>query len=191
MKIGILALQGSFIEHYNCLKNFNVDLVLVRNKEDLSDLDGIVLPGGESTTMKNLLVSFDILDELKNRLNNGLYCLATCAGMILLAKEIENEEAHLKVLNVKVKRNAFGSQLNSFSCFENIFLDDKSIKIPMVFIRAPYVVACGDEVSILAKHDDKIVAVKNKNILALAFHPELTNDLTIYKYFLSLIKKKD
>ncbi len=184
--IGVLALQGSFIEHYNCIKQIYDNVIYVKTEEDLNKISGIILPGGESTAISRLLRVNNLFDPLKKRLEEGLCCFATCAGMILLAKELENYKSHLNILDIVVKRNAFGSQLSSFESDLPIMLDKEYI-IPMVFIRAPYIVSYKENVKVLAKYKENVIAVRQNNVIALSFHPELTNDLTMYKYFIEMV----
>lgn len=188
MKIGVLALQGAFIEHINVMKKLGADTFEIREKKDLQqDFDGIILPGGESTTISKLLKDLNMFDELKKLIENGLPTFGTCAGLILLAKNISNEEkSHLGTLNVTVKRNAYGRQLGSFETQENFDKD----KIPMTFIRAPYIEKCNKDVEILSIVDGKIVAVMQDNQLATAFHPELTDNTKVHEKFLEIIKNK-
>lgn len=188
MKIGILALQGAFLEHQKILNDLNVENILVKTAEDLENIDGIILPGGESTAIGKLLRDFNILEPLKNKIKNGFPVFGTCSGMILLAKKITDSDiSHLGTMNIEVKRNAYGRQLGSFETFETFKSIDKKIK--MVFIRAPYVNNFGKNVEVLATVNDHIVAVKEKNMLAISFHPELTEDTSIHKYFLNIVKK--
>ncbi len=188
MKIGILALQGAFQEHKNILDSLNVDNCLLKTKEQLEDIDGIILPGGESTAMGKLLRDFDILEPLKEKIKNGFPVFGTCSGMILLAEKLSNSEVvHLGVMGIEVKRNAYGRQLGSFETETDFKGIDKKVK--MVFIRAPYVENTKEGVKILATVNGNIVAVREKNMLAVSFHPELTNDTSVHEYFLDIIKK--
>lgn len=191
MKIGVLALQGAFIEHEKILEKLNVEYFEIRKKEDiLKEMDGIILPGGESTTMGRLLKDLDIFEELKIKIENGMPVFGTCAGMILLANNLSNDNRkHLGLLDITVKRNAYGRQLGSFITTN----DFKGIndKVDMVFIRAPYVENVGSNVDILSIVDDNIVAVREKNILATSYHPELTNDTKVHNYFINMIKEKN
>lgn len=185
-KIGVLALQGAFNEHIDIIKSLGHEGIEIRKAEQLNNLDGIILPGGESTAMGKLLDDFQIKETLVNKINNGLPVWGTCAGMILLAKELDGDEnAHLKVMDIKVKRNAYGSQLDSF--VTNEVIEEISEKeIPMVFIRAPYIVDIDEKVDLLHKVDGNIVAVRQGNMLATSFHPELTNDTTFHEYFIKM-----
>ena len=189
MKIGILALQGAFQEHKNILDSLNVDNCLLKTKEQLEDIDGIILPGGESTAMGKLLRDFNILEPLKEKIKNGLPVFGTCSGMILLAEKLSNSETvHLGVMGIEVKRNAYGRQLGSFEIEEDFKGINKKVK--MVFIRAPYVENIKEGVEILAIVNGNITAVREKNMLAVSFHPELTNDTSVHEYFLDIIKNQ-
>lgn len=184
MKIGVLALQGGVIEHINHLKALGCEAVEIRKANELDDLDGIILPGGESTTLGKLLNITGIMDKLRNKIINGFPVWGTCAGMILLAKEIENDETkHLNVMDIRIKRNAYGSQLDSFETLEKIDAVC-SEPIPMIFIRAPYIVSAGSNVKVLCRVNGNIVAATQNNMLVTSFHPELTSDLRFHKYFL-------
>ncbi|NFF69165.1 pyridoxal 5'-phosphate synthase glutaminase subunit PdxT [Clostridium sporogenes] len=185
IKVGVLDLQGSVAEHMKILEKIeNVEPVRVKYKEDLDDIQGIILPGGESTTLGKLLKDFHIYDTLKEKIEKGLPVWGTCAGMILLAKDIEGqEEAYFKAIDIKVKRNAYGSQLNSFF-IEEMLEDIDREPIELVFIRAPYITTVGSNVTILKKVNGNIVAAKEKNVLVTSFHPELTEDTRFHKYFI-------
>lgn len=188
MKIAVLAVQGAFIEHEKVLESLGAECVELRKKEDLEqEFDGLVLPGGESTVQGKLVKELGMEEELKKRIKSGMPVLATCAGMILLADEIEGgEEAHLGLLPAVVKRNAYGRQLGSFFTEGEV----KGIGIvPMTFIRAPYIEKVKEDTEVMAEVDGNIVAVRNKNILALSFHPELDSDKKIHKYFLEMMEK--
>lgn len=188
MKIGILALQGAFLEHQKILTDLNVENILVKTAKELENIDGIILPGGESTAIGKLLRDFNILEPLKNKIKNGFPVFGTCSGMILLAKKITDSDiSHLGTMNIEVKRNAYGRQLGSFETFETFKGIDKKIK--MIFIRAPYVNNFEKNIEILATVNNHIVAVREKNMLAVSFHPELTEDVSIHKYFLNIVKK--
>lgn len=187
MRIGILALQGAFLEHKNILDTLGVDNIYIKTKQDLENIDGIILLGGESTAIGKLLRDFDILNILKEKIEKGLPVFGTCSGMILLAKELVNDETkHLSTMNISVKRNAYGRQLGSFKTYEHFKGIDE--KVEMTFIRAPYVEKVKEGVEVLARVDDKIVAVREKNMLAISFHPELTKDFSVHKYFLEMVK---
>ena len=190
MTIAVLAVQGAFIEHEKKLEKLGVSCVELRKAEDLAQhYDGLVLPGGESTVQGKLLRELGMFDTVKSWIENGMPVLATCAGMILLAENLEGgEQRHLQTMPVTVKRNAYGRQLGSFhteAVVEGIG------EVPMTFIRAPYVAEAGTEkgVQVLATVEDRIVAVKYKNQLALAFHPELDENDEIHKAFLAMCEK--
>ena len=188
MKIAVLAVQGDFAEHKKMLEKLGASCVELRKKEDLfQKYDGIILPGGESTVQGKLLRELDMFDSLKRQIEDGLPVMATCAGLILLAENIENDDRkYLKTLPVTVKRNAYGRQLGSFHA-ENEF---KGLCfIPMTFIRAPYIKSVSDEVEILAKENEHIVAVRYMNQLAMSFHPELDEDERVHKYFMEMVQE--
>lgn len=188
MKIGILALQGAFQEHKNILDSLNVNNSLIKTKEQLKDIDGIILPGGESTAMGKLLRDFDILEPLKEKIKNGFPVFGTCSGMILLAEKLSNSDVvHLGVMGIEVKRNAYGRQLGSFETLGDFKGIDKKVK--MVFIRAPYVENIKEGAEILSVVNGNITAVREKNMLAVSFHPELTDDTSVHEYFLDIVKK--
>ncbi len=188
MKIGVLAVQGAFIEHEKMLETLGVETFEIRQKADLhQNYDGIILPGGESTVMGKLLRELDLFDTLQQQIKNGLPVFGTCAGLILLAGKLTNDDKlYFGTLPVSVKRNAYGRQLGSF--YEN--MEVKGIgKIPMTFIRAPYIEEAGDCVEVLSIVDGKIAAVRYKNQLGVSFHPELTNDTRMHAYFLEMVEK--
>ena len=187
IKVAVLAVQGAFIEHEKMLENLGAECIELRKREDLDqEYDAIVLPGGESTVQGKLLKELGMFDRIKNQIAEGMPVLATCAGLILLAKELSNDaKSYFKTLPVRVKRNAYGRQLGSFFIEEDI---EEIGKYPMEFIRAPYIEEAESDVEILAKVDDNIVAVQYGNQIGLAFHPELTNDDRIHSKFLSLVK---
>jgi 5'-phosphate synthase pdxT subunit len=188
IKVGVLALQGAVIEHIRCLEKIEgVQAIEVKKKEQIKTIDGLIIPGGESTTIGKLLREYDMITPLRERILAGMQVWGTCAGMILLARKIANQDdAYLKVLDVTVKRNAYGSQLDSFQCTAAI-PKVCSCDLPLVFIRAPYIEKCGPEVTVLLKLNGNIVAVEQDNILATAFHPELTEDLHFHNYFIHKI----
>lgn len=184
MKIGVLAVQGAFIEHEQMIWKSGHDTVEIRQKKDLDGIDGLILPGGESTVQGQLLKRLDMFDEIKSMITDGLPTLGTCAGLILLAQKIDQDPVvHLGTLPVTVKRNAYGRQLASFITTEEI---TDIGEFPMTFIRAPYIVCANDDVDILATVDGKAVAAKWHNQIGLAFHPEMSDDTRIHEYFLAL-----
>ena len=187
MKVAVLAVQGAFIELEKALERLGVETVELRKAEDLEqDFDGLVLPGGESTVQSRLLKELSMFETLKKKIEEGLPVLATCAGLILLAQNISNDENRcFATLPVTVKRNAYGRQLGSFYYEGEI----KGIgTFPMEFIRAPYIESVEKNVEILAQVEEKIVGVAYKNQLAFSFHPELTGNDRIHDKFIELIK---
>ena len=192
MKIGILALQGGFAEHAKVLDRLGVESVEIRNLDDFkqyqSDLSGLILPGGESTTMGKLLRDQDMLLPIRGAILSGLPVFGTCAGLILLAKEITSQdENHLGTMDMVVERNAYGRQLGSFYTEAEC----KGVgQIPMTFIRGPIISSVGEDVDVLAIVNDQIVAAQEKNMLVTSFHPELTDDVRLHQYFIEMCKEK-
>ncbi|MEW9078162.1 pyridoxal 5'-phosphate synthase glutaminase subunit PdxT [Terrisporobacter glycolicus] len=187
MKIGLLAMQGAYEEHMSILKSLNVDTVEIRNKEDLENIDGLIIPGGESTTMGKLIRNLDIYNDLKSKIESGLPVWGTCAGMILLAKSIYKDDTkHLATMDIEVRRNAYGRQLGSFN--RKSAIKGVGDDIQMVFVRAPYIESIGDKVEVLSVVDKNIVAAKEDNMLVTSFHPELTEDNRMHKYFVCMVK---
>lgn len=186
MRIGVLAVQGAFAEHSAKLRGLGAETFEIRQKNDIMEsFDGLILPGGESTAMRKLLKELDLYAPLKDMILNGMPVFGTCAGMILLASNIAGGEAPcFGTLDITVKRNAYGRQLGSFRCIEKFAGKD----IEMPFIRAPYAERTGDDVIVLSEHENRIVAVRQANQLAAAFHPELTEDATVYRYFFEMIR---
>ena len=192
MKIGILALQGAFAEHERVLERLGVENVELRNLEDFQkyqkELSGLILPGGESTTMGKLLRDQDMLIPIREAILSGLPVFGTCAGLILLAKEITSQdESHLGTMDMVVERNAYGRQLGSFYTEAEC----KGVgQIPMTFIRGPIISSVGEGVEILATVDNQIVAAQEKNMLVTSFHPELNDDVRLHQYFIEMCKEK-
>ncbi|HEX2926242.1 MAG TPA: pyridoxal 5'-phosphate synthase glutaminase subunit PdxT [Ruminiclostridium sp.] len=188
-KIGVLGLQGAIKEHIDKLSQINnVEPFYVKYKEDIESVDGLIIPGGESTAIGRLLTDFSLTEPLKDKINSGMPVWGTCAGMIILAKEISNDtRRHLSVMDINVVRNGYGRQLDSFTTEVSLPAVSPD-KIPLVFIRAPYVVEVAPQVDVLLRIDGNIVACREKNILATSFHPELTGDLSFHKYFAGMIK---
>lgn len=187
MKIAVLAVQGAFIEHEKILTELGVKTFEIRQKKDLlKDFDGLILPGGESTVMGKLLRELDMFDIIKEKIENGLPVFGTCAGLILLAERLSNDDkVYFATLPVTVKRNAYGRQLGSFFTEEEV---SGVGKVPMAFIRAPYIENTGSDVEVIAKVDGNIVGVRYKNQLGISFHPEVTNDTRIHRYFIEMCK---
>ncbi len=190
MKIAVLAVQGAFIEHEKRMEQLGTECVELRQKEDLNQsFDGLILPGGESTVQGKLLRELGLFDELKTQIENGLPVLATCAGLILLAETLSNDEhVYFGTLPVTVKRNAYGRQLGSFHTVQEF----KGVgEVPMTFIRAPYIETVSEQVEVLAEVDGMIAAVQYKNQLAMSFHPELDADTSVHRLFLEMVRKQE
>lgn len=186
MTIGILAVQGAFAEHAAMLDRMKVSHFEIRQKSDLDrSMDGLILPGGESTVMGKLLRELDLFELLKKRIEGGLPVFGTCAGLILLAKTIVNDSSvYFGSMNIKARRNAYGRQLGSFQTVQPF----KGIgSVPMTFIRAPYIDSVGEKAEVLAVADGHIVAARQGNQLVTAFHPELTTDESVHRYFFEMI----
>lgn len=183
MKIGILGFQGAVIEHQRHIEKIGHEAVIVRYPEQLAELDGMILPGGESTTIGKLLNRTGMMEPLRERIREGLPVWGTCAGMILLAKELENDPVrHLAVMDITVKRNAYGTQIDSFDV--NVEIPEVSTgEIPLVFIRAPYITSVGEGVKVISRIDGHIVAARENNMLVTSFHPELTDCSAFHRYF--------
>ena len=189
MRIGVLALQGAFIEHEKMLSQLGAESFEIRQLKDLSrPMDGLIIPGGESTVQGKLLRELDMMEPVRGLISSGLPVFGTCAGLILLAKDIEGGEApHLAVMDITAKRNAYGRQLGSFS-FNGDF---KGLgTIPMTFIRAPYI-SRSSGAEILAEVNGKAVAARQQNMLVTAFHPELTDDTSVHGYFLDMVQSAE
>ncbi|WP_413304886.1 pyridoxal 5'-phosphate synthase glutaminase subunit PdxT [Bacillus sp. 1P10SD] len=188
IKIGVLALQGAVREHIRSLEACDVEAVAVKRKEELQDLDGLILPGGESTAMRRLIDKYDFMDALKEFARSGKPMFGTCAGLILLAKQLVGyNEPHIGVMDIQVERNSFGRQVDSFEA--NLAIKDVAESFPAVFIRAPHIVEAGEDVEILCKHNDRIVAARDRQFLGCSFHPELTDDHRITAYFVEMVKE--
>jgi pyridoxal 5'-phosphate synthase pdxT subunit len=190
-RIGVLALQGDVREHRRALTTARAEVVAVRRPAELEGLDGIVLPGGESTTMGKLLTTFELLEPLRLALAAGLPAYGSCAGMILLADRVLDGTADQVVLgglDVTVRRNAFGRQVDSFEG-DLDFAGVDGEPMHAVFIRAPWVETAGPEVEVLARAADRIVAVRQGQLLATSFHPELTGDPRVHQLFVSMVRE--
>lgn len=187
MTVGILALQGAFAEHGQILDRMGVPHFEIRQAVDLErPLDGLILPGGESTVMGKLLRESGLFGPIQQKIRQDLPVFGTCAGLILLAKEVEGEQPYLASMDICVKRNAYGRQLGSFATQGEM---EGVGKIPMVFIRAPYIVNVSRDARALAQVDGNIAAARQGKQLVTAFHPELTGDLRVHRYFLEMIDK--
>ncbi len=187
MLIGVLALQGAFIEHERMLAKLGADSVELRQKSDLDrGFDALIIPGGESTVQGKLLRELGMFEILKERIEAGLPVYGTCAGLLLLARKIQNDErSHLATMDITAVRNAYGRQLGSFHTEAQF---DGIGKIPMTFIRAPYIESVSGDAEALAVVDGKIVAAREGNQLVTAFHPELNEDLSVHSYFLDMVR---
>lgn len=186
-KIGVLALQGAFKEHVAMIRRLGHEAIEVRNLEALDHIDGLILPGGESTAMGKLLVDFQLKDPLIKLIKNGLPTWGTCAGMILMAESIENtRHHHLGIMPITVRRNAYGRQLDSFET-EDLIPSVSDQPVPLTFIRAPLVTEVDATVEVLHRVNDKIVAVRQGHMLATSFHPELTDSSVFHAYFIGMI----
>ena len=187
MKIGVLAVQGDFAEHIAILRNIDVDAREVRLPEHLDALDGLIIPGGESTTLSRLMSLYNLREPIARMASGGVPVWGTCAGMIMLANEItEQDPVPLGVMDIGVRRNAFGRQVDSFE--QELHISPLSQEpYNCIFIRAPVVIRVGESVEVLASLDDgRPVAVQQGNLLATAFHPELTRDVRVHQYFCGL-----
>ena len=189
MKIGVLALQGAFIEHIKMLRQLGAQTAEVRLPEQLEGLDGLIIPGGESTTIGKLATSYGLIEPLR-RFTRSRPTWGTCAGMIFLAKDIGiDEQPILASMDITVDRNAFGRQIDSFET-DLVIAGLKGEPFHAVFIRAPVVTAAADPVAVLARLEDgRIVAARQEHLLATAFHPELTGDLRLHSYFCAIVKE--
>lgn len=188
MQIAVLALQGAFIEHEQMLERLGVSSFEIRQKRDAErQYDGLIIPGGESTVQGKLMRELGLFEPIKKQIEDGLPVFGTCAGLLLLAKKIENDDrVHFAVMDITSVRNAYGRQLGSFYTEA----DFKGIgKIPMTFIRAPYISEVSGKTEVLATVDGHIVAAREGNMLATAFHPEFNSDLSVHKYFINMISR--
>ena len=184
MAVGILALQGAFAEHAAVLDKLHVPHFEIRQKRDLEQpMDRLILPGGESTVMRKLLTELDLFGPLKQRIADGMPVFGTCAGLILLAKQVDGGKPCFATMDISVKRNAYGRQLGSFHT-EHAF--GELGELPMTFIRAPYIASVQGDTQILATVDGNIVAAQQGNQLVTAFHPELDDSTAIHEYFLHM-----
>ena len=192
MKIGVLALQGAFREHLDTLAAIGVEAVRVREPADLEGVSGLILPGGESTTMRQLIDRWGLRGPILDLARSGAPIFGTCAGMIVLAREISGgEEPILPLLDVRVERNAFGRQLDSFEAELPVDVLG-STPVHAVFIRAPIIEATGPEVDVLARlDDDRIVAVRERNVLATSFHPELAGETRFHRLLAAMASEHD
>lgn len=189
LRVGILALQGAFREHAAIVEKLGATPREVRQLKDMNGIDAMIIPGGESTTIGKLLNEWSMLEPLRQRILDGMPVYGSCAGLILLCRNIENsEQPRLGVLDATVRRNAFGRQVDSFETSLNI-PELGTAPVPAVFIRAPVITGMGEGVKVLAEVKGQAVAVRQDNILATSFHPELTSDSRLHGYFLSFCSR--
>ncbi|ETA82400.1 pyridoxal 5'-phosphate synthase glutaminase subunit PdxT [Youngiibacter fragilis] len=189
VRIGVLSIQGSVSEHMTRLSELEgVIPVRVRDEEALSEVDGLIIPGGESTAIGRLLNEFNLMGPLRERIERGMPVWGTCAGLILLAGEVENEKPWIGAMDIVARRNAFGRQTESFRMKRTVpSVSDKPIEL--VFIRAPIIVRAGEGVEVLVKTGDKIAAARQGRMLATSFHPELTSGNDFHNYFASIVRE--
>ncbi|GIQ68943.1 pyridoxal 5'-phosphate synthase glutaminase subunit PdxT [Xylanibacillus composti] len=186
MKIGVLALQGAVAEHIRMLEKAGAEGVPVKRTEQLKDLQGMIIPGGESTTIGKLMRTYGFIEAIREFSAQGKPVFGTCAGLIVIAKDIEGqEETHLGLMDIKVQRNAFGRQRESFEADLPIQGFNQSIRA--VFIRAPLIKEVGRNVEVLCSVNDEVVAAREGHLLACSFHPELTDDSSLHEYFLKMV----
>ena len=184
MKTGVLALQGSYFDHVKSLELIDKDYTLIKSAKDLDNIDSLILPGGESTAMMKIQKDENLFEKIKIKINDGMPTLGTCAGLILLAKDIIDGESSIACLNTVVERNAYGRQNESFEGLVE-FNDNKEM---YCFIRAPKIISYGNSVNPIASIDDEIVGIHENNIVGLSFHPELTNDNVYLKWLKNFLK---
>ncbi|MFM2235874.1 MAG: glutamine amidotransferase subunit PdxT, partial [Actinomycetota bacterium] len=188
--VGVLALQGAFEAHQHVLRDLGVETLEVRTPADLELVDALVMPGGESTTMSHLLQTSGLFDAIDARLKQGMPVFGTCAGMILLAKGVldgRSDQRSFGAIDIDVKRNAYGRQIDSFET--DIALDGMVEDFHAVFIRAPQIARIGDDVTVLARHNEDVVLARQGSVMVASFHPELTNDARIHSMFIGLLQE--
>ncbi len=187
MKIGILAFQGAVREHTAALKKCGVDVLEVKSADELQAVDGLILPGGESTTMRRFIDTCDMLKPLKRFISADKPVFGTCAGLILLARTLEGcDDNHVGMMDIVARRNSYGRQINSFEA--SLEIKDIGSNFPGVFIRAPHIVEIGEGVEVLCRHENRIVMARQDSMLACAFHPELTDDIRVMAYFVKMVR---
>ena len=188
VKVGVLGLQGAFREHAQALEAAGAEAIIIKKVEQLDEIDGLILPGGESTAMRRLIDKYDFMEPLRQFAQAGKPVFGTCAGLILLAGQVvDREEPHLGVMDLTVARNSFGRQRDSFEAALNI--KDIGEDFIGVFIRAPHIVEVGENVEVLAMHNDRIVAARQGQFLGCSFHPELTDDARMAQYFVAMVEE--
>lgn len=188
VKVGVLGLQGAFREHAQALEAAGAEAIIIKKVEQLDEIDGLILPGGESTAMRRLIDKYEFMEPLRQFAQAGKPVFGTCAGLILLAGQVvDREEPHLGVMDITVARNSFGRQRDSFEAALNI--KDIGEDFIGVFIRAPHIVEVGENVEVLAMHNDRIVAARQGQFLGCSFHPELTDDARMAQYFVAMVEE--
>jgi 5'-phosphate synthase pdxT subunit len=189
LRIGVLALQGDVREHIEAIRRAGAEAVPVKTRDEIAQVDGLIIPGGESTTVGKLLDRFDLMDVVRGLPAHGKPIFGTCTGMILLAKEIEDsEQLRLGLMDVTVRRNAFGRQVDSFE--EDLTVEGvDGAPVRAIFIRAPYITASSPAVEVLAEFQGHPVLVREGNLLAAAFHPELTDDIRVHRLFIEMVRQ--
>jgi len=190
MRIGVLALQGDFALHARALEKCGVEAVEVRKPAELDDIDGLIMPGGESTTLLKLMDAWDFVPALEKFHSAGKPIFGTCAGLIVLAREVESpKQFSLGLIDVTVERNAYGRQRESFEASGTVRLDKDPIQLEMVFIRAPRIRRVGPGVEVLAEHGGEPVMARQERVLVATFHPELTDSTAVHRYFCDLVER--
>tara|TARA_B100001769_G_scaffold262043_1_gene244040 strand:- start:253 stop:831 length:579 start_codon:yes stop_codon:yes gene_type:complete len=184
MKTGVLALQGSYFDHVKSLELIDKEYTLIKSAKDLDNIDSLILPGGESTAMMKIQKDDNLFEKIKIKINDGMPTLGTCAGLILLAKDVIDGESSIACLNTVVERNAYGRQNESFEGL----VEFNGNKEMYCFIRAPKIISYGNSVNLIASIDDEIVGIHENNIVGLSFHPELTNDNVYLKWLKNFLK---
>lgn len=188
VKIGVLGLQGATMEHARMLEAAKAEAIIIKRPEQLTEVDGLVMPGGESTTMARLMQQYGFFAPLQQFAESGYPIFGTCAGMILLAEKIAGQEtAHLGLMNMTVKRNGFGRQRESFEA--DLLIHGIDGAFTGVFIRAPYILEAGENVDILSKYEEQIVAARQGQVLTCSFHPELADDARLHGFFVHMVQE--
>jgi pyridoxal 5'-phosphate synthase pdxT subunit len=191
INVGVLALQGDFKEHIKMLEKIGVSVAEIRFPQQLEEIDGLIIPGGESTTINKLMDKYGFREKLKDFFRSGKPISGTCAGLIILASGVSGGRSGLGFIDIKVKRNAYGRQIDSFEEVVSINLNQKADPegFRSIFIRAPKIMYTGKNVKVLSSLGDEVLLAREKNILISTFHPELTDDTRIHEYFIKMIKK--